>query len=217
MPICAVIFDLDGVLIDSAQAHRASWEALAAENGLKYSKAQFSRTFGLQNRDIIPLLWGRALPANEIETLGERKEALYRERVRGRIRPLPGAVELVRACHDAGMVLALGSSTHPENVALALDELGISRYFTAAVSAADIARGKPHPDVFLEAARQASVRPQEAVVVEDAPAGIEAALAAGCMAVGITSHHPAAALSKAHLVVYSLLELSPERLMTLGK
>lgn len=217
MPIRAVIFDLDGVLIDSAQAHRASWEALAVENGLKYSKEQFSRTFGLQNRDIIPLLWGRALPANEIETLGERKETLYRERVRGRIRPLPGAVELVRACHDAGLVLALGSSTHPENVALTLDELGISRYFTATVSAADIARGKPHPDVFLEAARRALVHPREAVVVEDAPAGVEAALAAGCMAVGITSHHPAAALSEAHLVVYSLTELNPERLMNLRK
>ncbi|MCP4250190.1 MAG: HAD family phosphatase [bacterium] len=209
MAIHAVIFDLDGVLIDSGPAHHESWRLLGAESGVQVGAEQFAATFGRQNRDIIPLLFGQNLDADRVHELSERKEALYRDLVRGRIKEVPGAAALVSACREAGLRLAVGSSGHPINIDLALEELGIADCFEAIVTGHDVNRGKPDPQVFLMAAQRLGVEPAGCAVVEDAPSGIEAALAAGMTAVGLTSHHPRDRLGRAHLVVDSLSELAP--------
>lgn len=215
MPIAGVIFDLDGVLIHSAKAHYQSWRALVAEHGLDVTEERFLRTFGRQNRDIIPLLWGCELAPQTVDQLGERKEALYRDIVRGRIPLAQGAADLVRDCAACGMKLAIGSSTHPANIELTLAETGLGDYFAATVSDDDVTKGKPNPEVFEIAANRLGLPPRSCVVVEDAPAGVEAALAAGCAAVGVTTHHSRDALSAADRVVDSLTELSAESLREL--
>lgn len=214
MPIEGVIFDLDGVLIDSGAAHLESWRRLASRHGLGVSDAQFAQTFGRQNRDIIPILWGRPLPPSEVAALADEKESAYRDIVRGRIAEItmPGAIALIQDCHAAGMKLAIGSSTPPENVELALSEMGVARLFSACVTSRDVTRGKPHPEVFLKAAERIDVDPARCVVIEDAPSGIEAALAAGCAAVGLTSHHPRERLAHAHAVIDALTELTAQEL-----
>lgn len=217
MPVRGVIFDLDGVLIDTGGAHLQSWRALAAEQGLSLTEGQFLQTFGRPNRDIIPFLWGPDIPPERIAALSERKEALYREIVRGRIPIMEGADALVRACAADGLLLAIGSSTHPLNLELTLEESGWRELFCAAVSAADVTRGKPDPQVFQIAAQRLALPTAECVVIEDAPAGVQAARAAGCVAVGLTSHHPAAKLASAHLVVDTLRVLTPDRLRTLRR
>ncbi len=220
MAIEGVIFDLDGVLIDSAAAHLESWRRLASRHGLSVSDAQFAHTFGRQNRDIIPILWGRPLPPIEVAALADEKESAYRDIVRGRIADItmPGAIALIQDCHEAGMKLAIGSSTPPENVELALSEMGVAQLFSACVTSRDVTRGKPHPDVFLLAAEKIGIPAARCAVIEDAPSGIDAALAAGCPAVGLTSHHPREKLAHAHVVVDSLTELTARRLsvMTLS-
>ena len=209
MPISGVIFDLDGVLIDSASPHHESWRLLAKELGARVTEEQFLATFGRQNRDIIPLLFGDDLSQQRIGELSERKEALYRDLVRGRIQPLEGAVELVRGCRREGLKLAIGSSSHPANIDLALQELGIPDCFDAIVHGEEVTRGKPDPQVFLAAAQRLGLAPAACAVIEDAPSGVQAALTAGMTAIGLTTYHPAERLADAHRVIDSLADLTP--------
>jgi beta-phosphoglucomutase len=213
----AVIFDMDGVLIDSAADHLRSWRVLAGELGVEVSDEDFLRTFGRQNRDVIPMLFGSGRTREEIDRLGDHKEAIYRELVRGRVPAIGGAVALVRRCAAGGFKLAIGSSGHPENIALALEELGVSEFFAAVVSSDDVSRGKPDPAVFLCAARKLGVTPCRCVVIEDAPAGIEAALAADMAAVALARQHPRSKLARAHLVVDTLEEVDARSLFDLLK
>ena len=209
MPISAVIFDMDGVLSDSAEAHLDSWRLLARELGRQVTEQQFAASFGRQNRDIIPLLFGDGLGADRVRELSHHKEALYRDLVRGQVRAVDGAVDLVRRCHQAGMKLAVGSSAPRQNIDLGLDELGIAVCFEVIVHDGDVSRGKPDPQVFQIAARRLQVAPAQCAVIEDAPSGIEAALAAGMTVIGLTTHHPAERLSGAHRVVDRLDVLLP--------
>ena len=143
---------------------------------------------------------------------GSRKEALYRDLVRGRVQAIDGAVDLVRRCRQAGLKLAVGSSAPPENIQLVLDELGIADCFDVIVHDGDVGRGKPDPQVFLIAARRLGLAPARCAVIEDAPTGIQAALAAGMIVIGLTTHHPPERLADAHRVVDRLDVLSPQQI-----
>lgn len=203
---------MDGVLIDSAEAHLESWRLLAAELGCEVTEQQFAASFGRQNRDIVPLLFGADLDEDRVRQLGSRKEALYRDLVRGRVQAVDGAVDLVRRCRQAGLKLAVGSSAPPENIELVLDELGIADCFDVIVHDGDVSRGKPDPQVFLIAARRLGLAPARCAVIEDAPTGVQAALAAGMVVIGLTTHHPPERLAGAHRVVDRLDVLSPQQI-----
>jgi beta-phosphoglucomutase len=207
----AVIFDVDGVLVDSADAHRRSWEALAREIGAPLEPGWFPGTFGMTSRDIIARLWpAQAASAERVARIDERKEALYRELVRDAVPIMDGAVELIDALHAAGVRLAVGSSGPPENVALALRGLDRGDSFAASVTGRDVTRGKPDPQVFLLAARRLGLAPACCAVIEDARVGVQAALAGGMAVVGFAaSDQAAAALAGADLVVPSLRDLGP--------
>lgn len=209
----AVIFDMDGVLIDSYKAHFESWRMVAAEEGLHITEEQFSATFGRTSREIVAALWGEHVPNEErIRELDERKEAAFRELIRDRFPIMRGALELLDTLHAAGFALAIGSSGPPENVALTLEKLGRREYFGAVITGRDVKRGKPDPQVFLLAAERLGVPPRFCAVVEDAPPGIEAAHRAGMKAVGLVSTgRTPQMLAQADLVVQSLSELSPHR------
>jgi beta-phosphoglucomutase len=142
-----VIFDLDGVLVDSSEYHLASWRKLGAAVGFQMTDAIFWETFGMPNRQIFPRLLPGTLSDDEAAALSERKESLFREMVHGRIRGLPGAAELPRALRDAGFRLALGSSTPRSNIEVILGALGLAATFDAIVSADDVVHGKPDPEV----------------------------------------------------------------------
>ncbi len=184
----AVIFDMDGVLVDSYRAHLESWQALAAEHGRTFTEAEFAATFGRTSRDIIATLWGGTVAGpDDIRRLDDRKEALFRERIVRRFPAMPGARELIDSLRAAGFRLAVGSSGPPENVAAVLSHLGPPTLFDAVVNGRDVTRGKPDPQVFLIAAERLGVPPSLCVVVEDAPPGIEAAARAGMASVALLS------------------------------
>jgi beta-phosphoglucomutase len=209
-----LIFDMDGVLVDSAMPHYESWRRLGLELGCEVSEERFWPTFGRQNRDVIPDLF-HILDAERIERLGERKEVLYREIIRVRVPAMDGAVELIRACHAAGFKLAIGSSGPPENVDVVLAGMGVDALFEARITSQQVTRGKPDPQVFSLAADALGLAPRQCAVVEDAPVGVQAALAAGTAAIVLVSGHPADKLRSAHLMVDSLRELTPERISDL--
>ncbi len=210
------IFDMDGVLIDSYQAHFRSWQKLGEAHGLAFTAEDFAATFGRTNRDIIPFVWGGRVPADAIDDWGEEKEVYYRDVIAADFPEMDGAEELIAALADAGFRLAIGSSGPPENLAVVMDCLPSARRFAATVSGMDVAHGKPHPEVFLKAAERLRLPPARCAVIEDAVHGVEAARRAGMAAIAITGTAPREALAeRAHLVVDSLRRLAPDAIAAL--
>ena len=205
-----VIFDMDGVLVDSYRAHFASWCRMGAERGLELTEPQFAAMFGRTTRDIIQAVWAGQFADDEIPLWDARKEAHYREIIEADFPEMDGAGELLAALCEAGAAMAVGSSGPPENVAVVLNCLPHADSITATVTGAEVTRGKPEPEVFLTAAEKLGIPPARCAVVEDAPAGVEAARRAGMAAVAITGTAPRETLAaRAHLVVDSLRELTP--------
>jgi beta-phosphoglucomutase len=211
----AVIFDVDGVLIDSYQAHFESWLRMFAEHDVSFTEAEFRKTFGRTSHDIIAALYGSDLTDAEIRAWDDRKEALYRDIIREKFPAIDGAVELLDALHAAGFKLGVGSSGPPENIQLTLDCLKRGDLFDSVVTRVDVTRGKPDPQVFQIAGERLGAKPEQCVVVEDAPAGIEAANRAGMASVALTGTASREELSHARLIVDSLRELKPEVLRNL--
>jgi HAD superfamily hydrolase (TIGR01509 family) len=212
MPQLAVIFDMDGVLIDSYHAHFLSWSRLYAELGKPYSEAAFAADFGRTSRDILRRSLGDSLTEERIRELDTRKEAYFREALRDDFPAMDGAVELIDALTADGFKLAVGSSGPPENIALCLEKLGRREKFAAVVTGLDVTRGKPDPQVFETAAKKLEISSSNCAVVEDAVHGIEAANRAGMTSIGLTGTADRAQLGAAKLVIDSLRELSPARL-----
>lgn len=203
--IRAVLFDMDGVLVDSYMPHLDSWRMLADEVGVQITEAQFAETFGRTSRDIIRMLFGDTDDAR-VRAYDDRKEALYRDIVRGRIPEMPGATALIRQLADRGIAMAVGTSGPRENIELVCEELGWNAWLKVKVTGADVERGKPDPEIFLAAASKLGVAPGDCVVIEDAPAGIEAAKRGGMRCIGLTTTHAATSLGQADRVVDSLAE-----------
>jgi len=202
----AVLWDVDGVLIDSGEQHRRAWEQLAREEDLPYSDAAFWATFGMRNSDIFPRMFGVSGPPERIVALGDRKEAIYRDLLKQEAVALPGAKELMAALHAAGYRQALGSSAPPANLEVIIQLLGIAPYLDAVVSGEQVARGKPAPDIFLAGAERLGITPAHCLVIEDAPAGVAAAHAGGmrCLAVRRAGQPDAPGLEAADALVDSL-------------
>ena len=195
-----VIFDMDGVLVDSGPAHQESWQVLAQRYGKQVSPERFRATFGQRSGDIIRLLWGTPLDEETVRRLDAEKEEVYRELIRGRIPLMPGCAAALAALHDAGLMLAVGTSGPPENLELVLQGGGLAGYFRTTVHGFDIQHGKPAPDCFLLAAERLGLPATSCVVIEDAPVGVEAGVAAGMPVIGLTGTHPAEALLAAGVV-----------------
>jgi beta-phosphoglucomutase family hydrolase len=202
----AVLWDVDGVLIDSGEQHRRAWEQLAREEDLPYSDAAFWATFGMRNSDIFPRMFGVSGPPERIATLGDRKEAIYRDLLKQEAVALPGAKELLAALHAAGYRQALGSSAPPANLEVIIQLLGIAPYLDAVVSGEQVAHGKPAPDIFLAGAERLGITPAHCLVIEDAPAGVAAAHAGGmrCLAVRRAGQPDTPGLDAADALVDSL-------------
>jgi beta-phosphoglucomutase len=215
MPKLGVIFDMDGVLVDSYHAHFVSWSRLYAELGVEYTEAAFAADFGRTSRDILRRRFGEEFPDERIREFDQRKEALFREELRGDFPVMDGAVDLIDALASDGFLLAVGSSGPPENIALCLEKLGRREKFAAVVTGADVSRGKPDPQVFQLAASRLGVPADLCAVVEDAVHGVEAANRAGMLSIGMTGTVGRDQLTAAAFVVDSLRELTPIRIREL--
>ena len=209
-PKIGVLFDWDGVIIDSSRQHEESWERLARDEGRKLPEGHFKAGFGKKNEWIIPNLLRWSADPAEVTRLSLRKEALYRDIVVERgLSALPGVRVFLELLRDEGVPNCIGSSTHRKNITTILHVLGFEGLFGGMVTAEDVTHGKPHPDVFLKAAAKTGCAPEHCIVFEDAFAGIEAAHAGGMKVVGVATTHELGLLeSKVHRVVHRLDELT---------
>jgi len=203
----AVLWDMDGTLIDSAEYHWLTWRDTLAREGHALTREQFASWFGQRNDAILRRYLGDHLSTDDVRRIGGAKEAAYRDMVRaGGVEPLPGVRAWLGRLRDAGWRQAVASSAPPENIEAILDVLAVADCFQAFVSAEEVPHGKPAPDVFLLAAERVGVPPSRCVVVEDAPAGVEAGRRGGMRTIGITSMNRAL---DADVVVASLDQLPP--------
>jgi beta-phosphoglucomutase len=213
-PPGAVIWDVDGTLVDTAELHFRAWVDLCRALGRDFTRAEFATTFGRRNPEIIRYLFGDRFDDAAIADLGYRKEELYKAAARQGVSLLPGARELLQGLHDAGFRQAIGSSAPLGNINLILELTHAAHFFDAISSAEDTTRGKPDPQVFLVAAEKLGVLPSRCVVMEDAVAGVEAARAGGMKCIGVTfvGHHSDESLCRAgaNRVVKTLAEVSVE-------
>jgi beta-phosphoglucomutase len=204
-----VIFDMDGVLVDSYDAHREAWVRIASQSGVTMTDEGFAKTFGRTTRELIHQLWPGRFDDSAVRALDVAKEAAYRDVLREHFPEMDGASDLIAALHKAGFALAIGSSGPRENVELIRKTIRHGDFIQAAVNGADVHRGKPDPEIFLVAAGKLGVPPECCAVVEDAPVGLQAARRAGMVAIGLTGTATREALAlHAHLVVDHLREVS---------
>ena len=200
----AVIWDMDGVIADTALYHFKAWQDVFRKRGVSYTEEDFKRNFGRRNDTIIPDIMGGNLSPSEVEAIATEKEENYRQRVAQNIKPLPGAIELIRALRERGVKMAIASSSPVENIQLILGGLGIDSYFQVIVWGRQVSEGKPSPQGFLLAAKKLEVAPENCVVIEDAIDGVAGAKRAGMSCLAVTNNHSKQSLVAADLVVDTL-------------
>jgi beta-phosphoglucomutase len=184
----AVVFDIDGTLVDNMAIHTEAFAEFSARHGLPpLTPADRARLDGRANSEIFSMLFGRPLDRDQWRAHEREKEGLYRELSRGRIEPMRGLLALLNRLKADRIPVALATSAPAPNVEHTLSEIGLSHMFTIIVRADQVGRGKPAPDVFLEAARQLGVDAADCLAFEDAPMGVAAARAAGMPVVGLTT------------------------------
>jgi HAD superfamily hydrolase (TIGR01509 family) len=203
----AVLWDMDGTLIDSEEFHWISWRDTLAKEGVTITYEQFLASFGRRDDAFLPQWLGVAATPERIKSTMEAKEELYRDLVRTKgMSPLPGVADWIRLLHSQGWLQAIASAAPRPNIDVVLDALKAAHCFQGIVSADDVHRGKPDPEVFLIAASRVGVPADRCIVVEDAVAGVQGARSAGMRSIGVGrngNHLPA------DIVVKSLDLLAP--------
>jgi len=190
MMACGVIWDLDGVLADTAEAHFQAWVQALSAHEIPFDRVAFDRVFGMNNVGTLTVLLGRPPTRQEVTNIADYKERIFRQEARRLVRPMPGAIRLLDELAQRGWLQAVASSAPQENIDLLVDAIGIRRYFAAILSGARLPAGKPDPALFLAAARALQLPPQHCVVMEDAPVGVEAACRAGMACIAIATTRP---------------------------
>jgi len=198
-----VLWDLDGVVVNTGEFHYQAWSLVLPEYGLPVTRETFQATFGMNNVGVLTTLYGPTLAPELVAEIGDRKEEAFRQAMRGHVQALPGVLDWLARLKAHGVPQALATSAPPANIDVMLDELGLWSYFDAVLSGSDLP-GKPDPTLFLKAAGEIGVPPERCVVVEDAVAGVEAAKRAGMRCIAVTTTNPADILTEADVIVERL-------------
>jgi len=204
----AVIFDMDGVIVDNAAFHFEAWAGFCSKKGLPFDREEFNNWFGSTNREILGKLLGRKVTKSEALKLGEEKELIYRQMFEPVLSPVHGLTHFLHELKKTGFRLAVATSAPKENVDFVLDNSHTRKYFDTVVDASGIRKGKPSPEIYLKAARKLRVRPQNCLVFEDAFYGIEAARSAGMKVIGVGTTHRMESLKGTELNIRDFTEVN---------
>jgi len=211
-----VIWDLDGVLIDSMEIHFKIWQKVFSEYGVLFDREHFNRHFGTTNLETITSVLGNRLTPEESRVLAEKKQAQFEQQAIRDAGLIPGVRTWLAYFQQSGIPQAVASSNAQQFIESITARLKISAYFHAIVSAENLA-SKPNPAVFLESARHIQAHPTRCLVFEDAIAGIEGAKRAGMKCIAITTTNPPDALAGADLIIPAFSALSADQLIHVMK
>lgn len=206
----AVVFDMDGVIVDNREFHFRAWRTFAASHGLEFDDESFkNRLFGRVNRDILRGLFGHPVPEDEATVMAGEKESLYRELYKGQVRPAAGLREFLAALAAEGVPAAVSTAAPRINLEFVLDEADLRPFFRVLVDVGMVPKGKPAPDLYLKAAELLTVRPGRCAAFEDSLPGVASARAAGMKVVALTTTHSAEELGDVALAVPDFRGLRP--------
>ena len=212
----AVIFDMDGVLVDTNPFHVRKWAALLTEYGIAFDRTTLSnQVLGPGNDPTLRHFFEERITADDRARLSEELEARFRAAFAPHAKPFPGVERLITECHDHGVPVALASAAMSKNVFFILDALQLRSSFQVVLTGDEITQSKPHPEIFSKAAQELALPPAECVVIEDSFVGIEAAKRAGMKCVAVASTFPESELrarTQANLVVQTLEALNLQKL-----
>ncbi|MBI4302858.1 MAG: HAD family phosphatase [Chloroflexi bacterium] len=208
----SVIWDLDGVIVDTAPYHFEAWREVFRKRGIDFTREHFKESFGQRNDAIIRKVLGEEVSQQEIDVISLEKEEIFRRKVKPNLKLLPGVLGLLESLARDGFKMALASSAPIENIRLVTEGLDIGRYFQIIVSDKDVTEGKPSPQGFLLAAQRLGIDPSRCIVIEDSIAGVAAAKRAGMHCLAVINTHPRESLGEADLIVDTLEKVTTKDL-----
>ena len=207
----AVIFDMDGTMIDNMSTHKEAWKEFCSRKGINLSDADFKQKIsGFKNDQIFINLFGYNLSENQIAEYANDKESVYRELYKPKIKEVPGLTDMILKIKKLSIKLAIATTAPKANRDFALRELHLENYFDVILGEEDVKKGKPDPEIYLKTAELLNIGPKACLVFEDSPAGLQSGKGAGMKVVGLATSHSNEDLSGADLIVedFSKLELS---------
>ncbi len=212
--IQAVIFDMDGVIVDSIPLHFKAWKQCMKELGVDLTFEEFNKRNGCPASETFAI-WQKQFNLDlNIKEVTERKRELSDEYLDAEIKLFPGVIETLESLKD--YYLGLATSAYPSTVDLVFNKFPISYIFNAVTTAADVTHGKPDPEPYLKTAKKLNIKPENCVVVEDAVNGIKSAKSAGMKVIGITTSFPKESLSEADIIINNFNEITPELIKSLS-
>ncbi|MFP3880495.1 MAG: HAD-IA family hydrolase [Dehalococcoidia bacterium] len=210
-----ILWDMDAVIADSHSFHLAAWQETLAKRGIEFKVQDFGRLFGTENDFIISSVVGSELAEEDVKTIVQEREENFRRKVTGNIKPFPGVVRLLNDIKAGNFKLGLVSSAPKENIDLVTSELNLEGVFDCTVSGQEVSEGKPSPQIYLLAAERLGIAPEDCLVIEGSPSGIQAAKTAGMKCLAVTNTHPRQRLDKADEVVDSVENVDLITLLTM--
>lgn len=212
----AVIFDMDGVIVENTNFHQKAWEKFSQKYNLDFSEEKFKNDyFGKTNDQILPEMFNKELPEKEIKKLGDEKEAIYREIFQPHLKPLKGLVPLLEELRRCSIPIGVATSAPRDNVDFVLDGLDIRKYIKTIVDDSMVVRGKPYPEIYRKSAEMLGVNPENCVVFEDSMSGTKSAFDAGAKVVAVTTTLPAEKHKLAHKIISDFNDVSLDMLEAL--
>ncbi len=202
----AIIWDMDGVLVDSASFHFAAWQEVFSRRGVKFTDEDFTKLFGSRNDFIVRSVLGQNIPEEDIKTITQEKELEFRNTIKGKAKLLPGVSRLLDMM-QGNLKMALVSSAPKENIDLISSELHMEEHFDCVVSGHEVAESKPSPEIYSLAAKRLQINPGNCLVIEDSPLGVNAAKAAGMKCLAVSHSHPQQDMIEASAVVNTLEDI----------
>jgi beta-phosphoglucomutase len=204
----AVIFDMDGVIVDNMEYHKKAWGIFLKKYAPDIELEEFSRHFGKVNRDLLKIVFKREITAEEESRFGEEKEAIYREIYADHIVPLSGLPDFLDSLKENSVKTAVATAAPRINMDFVFEKTGLRKYFDVLIDATEVTRGKPDPEIYLKAAQRLSCLPDSCLVFEDSFPGVQAARRAGMKVIALATSHPAESLKDAERVIKDFTEIS---------
>ena len=204
----AVIWDMDGIIADTAQYHHKGWQIVFRKRGTNYTEEDFRRNTGKRSDTIVREVFGEKIPQNEITEIIREKDETFRQLMGQKIKLFPGVLKLITALKEHGFKIAIASSAPMENIQLITRSLKIDNRFDAIISGWEVTKGKPHPQTFLLAAEKLGVAAEDCIVIEDAISGVAASKRAGMRCIAVTNTTSREELREADLIIDTLEEIT---------
>ena len=208
MSLKAVLFDMDGVIVDNLPFHVEAWLLFCQRNGITLTREVFYKELnGMNSKDTFEWFYKKEMTRSEVEKLEEEKELLYRGFYAAHRKPAEGLMSFLQDLRSRGIKTALATSAGPGNIDFIVDGLGIRDHFDAIIGGAEVTKGKPDPEIYVKAAALVGVAPEDCWVIEDSLQGIASGLAAGARVVGITTSHTAEELAHTQVIASNFVGL----------